>query len=138
MLITNMASPKNSAASGGIPNATLAAAATPHISFASGQLWRYSIETGDVGGPIYVWSRPRGGGSHVLELESGSVFVVLQVRPGDNLVAAEQLSIEILTRGKVGWIWLVRDNVVNRRFRLLSHVIEMEPIEPEVDGKPVI
>jgi hypothetical protein len=73
-----------------------------------------------------------------LELESGSVFVVLQVRPGDNLVAAEQLSIEILTRGKVGWIWLVRDNVVNRRFRLLSHVIEMEPIEPEVDGKPVI
>lgn len=65
-----------------------------------------------------MWSSPQGAGDLILELTSGTTLLVLSVKAADQLLAA--VTVEVIVGHYRGWIWIVRDNVVARRFRLLS------------------
>jgi len=101
-------------------------AAAPQPSaptFTPGQLWSYVVNSNDGGGPINIWAGPQGSGNHIIELKSGDAVLVLDVVYKNTLVPlhdVSNVSIEVIVRGRRGWIWFARDNILSRRFRLLS------------------
>lgn len=92
------------------------------MSFTPGQLWVYSIRPDDSGGPVHVWSLPQGNGIVLSVLSSGDPILILSVRPSNPLISGsgEAVSVEVMAGYVRGWLWLVRDNVISRRFKMIS------------------
>lgn len=91
------------------------------ISFEAGSLWRYVIGPNDVAGPLHVWQEPGSSGTLLTTLEDGDGVLIVQRRSYVSPVSPDhQVSLQVLVRGHLGWVWLRRDNVASRRFRLLS------------------
>lgn len=90
-------------------------------SLESGSLWRYVIGPNDVAGPLHVWEGPGSSGALLTTLEDGDGVLIIQRRSYVSpLTPEEQVSLRVLVRGHLGWVWLRRDNVASRRFQLLS------------------
>lgn len=69
-----------------------------------------------------MWSHPQGGGTILSELKTGDIILVLSVRLPRAPVSSSgmALSVEALVGSLRGWLWLVRDNIVTRRFKLIT------------------
>lgn len=85
-----------------------------------GTLWRYTIGPNDVAGPLHVWQEPGSSGSLLTTLQDGDGVLIVQRRGYLSPIATDgQVSLQVLVRGHLGWVWLRRDNVATRRFQRL-------------------
>ena len=89
-------------------------------TFVPGSLWGYYIGPNDIAGPLHVWSDPGSSGSLLTTLEGGDALLIVQRRAYSSPITPDaQVSLQVLVRGHLGWVWLRRDNVAARRFRPL-------------------
>jgi hypothetical protein len=89
--------------------------------FEPGSLWHYTIDPHDVAGPIHVWQDPGSSGALLTTLKGGDGVLVVQRKDYVSPVTSDgQVSLQVLVRGHLGWVWLRRDNAAARRFRHLA------------------
>lgn len=89
-------------------------------TFEPGSLWGYDISPNDVAGPLHVWSNTGSSGVILTTLKVGDALLIVQLRAYSSpITPADQVALQVLVRGHLGWVWLRRDNVASRRFRLL-------------------